>query len=905
MATALLQYRVNGGALHEDSIEVAGGDVIALTAGSFAGWGTPAARWEIVAYPPGFTVPAGWSTAASSGYYYYLANSGGSGVTPPSVTLPDEATRWGKWTFRLTVNGTVVSADLSVETLSPALGLHDLAVGEGSQFGGTRQWVGDQQDNARIIDAAALASGGFVSSLAATTPIAVSAATGAVTASWSPSADVAMGSHKITGVTDPTNPQDAATKAYVDAVALGLDIHGSVLVATTANITLSGEQTIDGVSVTASKRVLVKDQGTGSQNGFYLCAAGSWTRTADLPTGASAAGAFCFVEQGTLGGDKGFVCTSNVGSDVVGTNSLVFTQFTGSGGGADVSARYVVDSTTAINANDITGRALAATLGLAGTSGTVPLSLTFLAATGSGASGSSLEVRRALTSGVGTTGTWCGVKFTLPDYGSGADIAAGTMRLEATAGLGTTIVTKLVLATSNGAGPVDMLTLAGNGAVRMHLYTAGRALFDGSGNITSTAITAAEVQTACAALGSALAVNSQKITGLAAGSGSGEAVEFGQLAGYVATTVTLTAGAGLTGGGTLAADRTFAVAAADASITVNADSIEASGAFVAKNISTTGTLTAGAAGVTNTLTGLLVERYDAIGAADTIGLVLRNNTTLVSTGEQRPPLLAWEGHGWNSSAGGSDELDELVVQPTLTAASGGPKIEFRPRYRRNGGAYAGLGGDWTTQDSGLFGLAYVVGTLIIDASGNGVRFIGDGNGGLKKNGTAVMLTSGGSNNVQIGTNGTTRLDIESTGKRTHTFDTAAYDRMQWVGTGRYRQTSNCELTTTDATVTQSTTIKITPPDASTVAYEAVVSAYEVATGHRKHWFVRGGGGRHGGTSVVDDTNDVVTKTNDVATVPWRATVVVNASPDFTVEIQGEAAKTIKWGITWFADVHTP
>ena len=610
MATAQLQYRVNGGALHEDSIEVAGGDVITLTAASFAGWGTPAARWEIVAFPPGFTVPAGWSENSSARNFYYLANSGGSGVTPPAITLPMEATRWGKWLFRLTVNGTVISSTIGAETLSPALGLHDLAVGEGAQFGGTRQWVGDQQDNERTIDAAALASGGFVSSLAATTPIVVSASTGAVTASWSPSADVAMGSHKITGVTDPTNPQDAATKAYVDAVALGLDIHGSVLAATTANITLSGEQTIDAVAVTAGKRVLVKDQSTGSQNGFYLCAAGSWTRAADLPTGASAAGAFCFVEQGTIAGDKGYVCTTNAGSDVVGTNALVFTQFTGAGGGADASVRYVVDSATATNANDIPGRALASTLALTGTSGTIPLSLSFLAATGSGASGYSLEVRRALTSGVGTTGTFVGVKFTLPDYGSGADIAAATARVEATAGLGTTIVTKLVLATSNGAGPVDMLTLAGNGAVRMHLYTAGRALFDGSGNITSTAITAAEVQTACAALASSLAVNSQKITGLLAGSGSGEAVEFGQLASYATAATTITAGAGLTGGGDLSANRTLDIAAADASITVNANSIEASGAFVAKNISTTGTISTGVA--TITLSGIGTTKTRAL-----------------------------------------------------------------------------------------------------------------------------------------------------------------------------------------------------------------------------------------------------------------------------------------------------
>ena len=67
-------------------------------------------------------------------------------------------------------------------------------------------------------------------------------------------------------------------KAYVDSVASGLDVKDSVRIATTANITLSGEQTIDGVSVVAGNRVLVKDQSTGSQNGIYLCVdGGSWT----------------------------------------------------------------------------------------------------------------------------------------------------------------------------------------------------------------------------------------------------------------------------------------------------------------------------------------------------------------------------------------------------------------------------------------------------------------------------------------------------------------------------------------------------------------------------------------------------------------------------------------------------
>jgi phage-related tail fiber protein len=53
------------------------------------------------------------------------------------------------------------------------------------------------------------------------------------------------------------------------------------VVATTANITLSGEQTIDGVAVVAGNRVLVKDQSTGSEDGIYECSAGAWTRVAD------------------------------------------------------------------------------------------------------------------------------------------------------------------------------------------------------------------------------------------------------------------------------------------------------------------------------------------------------------------------------------------------------------------------------------------------------------------------------------------------------------------------------------------------------------------------------------------------------------------------------------------------
>ena len=146
-----------------------------------------------------------------------------------------------------------------------------------------------------------------------------------------PTGSVSLNSQKITNLADPTGDNDAANKGYVDGVAQGLDVKDSVVAATTANITLSGTQTIDGVSVVADNRVLVKNQSTGSQNGLYLCKAGSWVRTDDLAAGADAAGMFTFVEQGTANGDKGFVCTTNKGSASVGSDSLAFSQFSSSG----------------------------------------------------------------------------------------------------------------------------------------------------------------------------------------------------------------------------------------------------------------------------------------------------------------------------------------------------------------------------------------------------------------------------------------------------------------------------------------------------------------------------------------------------------------------------------------------
>jgi hypothetical protein len=129
------------------------------------------------------------------------------------------------------------------------------------------------------------------------------------------------------------------------------------LVATTANITLAGEQTIDGV-LTSASRVLVKNQTNAADNGIYVSAAGAWARSADANTWDELVSAYVFVEEGTNYADTGWVSTVNPGG-TLGVTPVTWVQFSGAGSyaagtGLTLSGNTFSITNTAVSAGSYT-----------------------------------------------------------------------------------------------------------------------------------------------------------------------------------------------------------------------------------------------------------------------------------------------------------------------------------------------------------------------------------------------------------------------------------------------------------------------------------------------------------------------------------------------------------------------
>lgn len=144
----------------------------------------------------------------------------------------------------------------------------------------------------------------------------------------------------------------ANSAAAAAASAGGIFWKEPVLCATTADITLSGEQTLDSATTTSASRVLVKNQTATEENGIYVSDASTWSRAAPLDTWDEHVGAAVIVSEGTAHGDSAWICTVDAGGTLE-TTAITWAALSQVYTTATTTAEGIVEFST--NAEALTG----------------------------------------------------------------------------------------------------------------------------------------------------------------------------------------------------------------------------------------------------------------------------------------------------------------------------------------------------------------------------------------------------------------------------------------------------------------------------------------------------------------------------------------------------------------------
>ena len=275
------------------------------------------------------TTPALSFTLTNAGANTYFGNATGS-TTAPSYTTAGALTKTDDTNVTLTLGGNPTTSLLRSVSITAGwtgtlaatrggTGFGSYAVGDTLYAGTTttlaKRTIGSAGNFYRV-------SGGLpVWTTAASTDLSNSANIALLNATQTFTGTNTF-SNNITLNGTPSAGTDVVNINYLNTV-LANQRSKQVRVATTANITLSGEQTIDGITTSAS-RVLVKNQSTQAQNGIYVSAAGAWARAVDMDTAGEVDATFVVVEDGTVGAGTIWVTSSEV--TTLGTDAIVWVQ---------------------------------------------------------------------------------------------------------------------------------------------------------------------------------------------------------------------------------------------------------------------------------------------------------------------------------------------------------------------------------------------------------------------------------------------------------------------------------------------------------------------------------------------------------------------------------------------------
>jgi hypothetical protein len=215
---------------------------------------------------------------------------------------------------------------------------------------------------------------------------------------------VDFNAQEATNAAAPTTAQSLATRAYVDAVATGLNVKNSVRAASTANGTLAtafeNGDTMDGITLATGDRILLKNQTSAAENGIRIVAAsGAPARATDMDAWSEVPGAFCFVTSGTANGGTGWITTAAAGGTLDST-SMPWTQFSASATIVGGSGLTLSGNTLDVNVDGSTLEIVADTIRQKD-SGTTAAKLA-PAVKPSGSAATTDEALRALGSAAGT-----------------------------------------------------------------------------------------------------------------------------------------------------------------------------------------------------------------------------------------------------------------------------------------------------------------------------------------------------------------------------------------------------------------------------------------------------------------------------------------------------------------------
>jgi hypothetical protein len=320
----------------------------------------------------------------------------------------------------------------------------------------------------------------------------------------------------------PVGGNDLTNKTYVDAALAGISWKEPVRAATSANITLSGEQTSDGVAVVAGDRVLVKDQTAAAENGIYVAAVGAWSRAEDANTWDELVSALVFVTSGGLAGSAWYCYIQPGGT--LGTTAVNWSNFQVAGayfagtgltlaantfsitnttvtpssyGSASAVATFTVNAQGQLTAAADANIAIAATQITSGTLDSGRLSGSYSGITGVGTL-TDLTVSNTITgsiSGNAATAT------TATNLAAGA---TGSIPYQSAAG-----TTTFLAAGSNG----QVLTLAGGVPTYATPTTGTVTSVSGTGTVSGISLSGTVTSTGDLTLGGALDLSSPPVIG--------------------------------------------------------------------------------------------------------------------------------------------------------------------------------------------------------------------------------------------------------------------------------------------------------------------------------------------------------------------------------------------------------